>query len=265
MALLELVDEFQKEISELRKAVGIPPRGIQPDLEKYDGKTADTKAIDQAWEQGMRLGYFAPESDRVQKDRKRKPFELGVVHIGEKFRLPLNLYNRINSGVAWYALTNHIVVPEDNWEIETEFGDGKRSILHRWAAIKAYTPLDEKEAERAVKALNKSLAEILPTALSSPKKVKSTLERNLQEVAEMIGKQKRSGGGRTAYLLGSYLDVMKKRGTDKKELKRLEKLNPGSVTAREAFGERNRKLLERADRLAKRIFGYGIKRKNTGH
>lgn len=214
MGLLELVPEFQKEVHEVRRAFAIPPNGYITDHEKNS----------------LRHDYDADDEARVNRDADRKlkqlaatDFERKVFKIGEKFGLPLNLYNDSICGISWYILRNRIIVPAENWVIETEPIDPGRPIKMRWATIRAYAPLDKQEATSAIQALNKKLREYQPEPLSGKKRIKGSPEARWNEVSLLLEEAAEKGS--------DYLPQT----------------------------DRQRQLLERADTLARDIFGYGIK------
>ena len=236
MLLLEMVPEFQKDIAELRQHFGIPRSGYRYDNvddlpENRARKTREQlrQTVDKKVE--TIGGYFMPP----RTDAENMSFEIDpeslkgwAYKIGEKFCLPYNLYNSAFWGVGHYALWNEILLLPRNWELLNDPRDGNRSLMVRWVAIRAYAPLDEDESREAIATLNSTLRQNFPVALGKQRRVHSTDEDNLAYVAQII-EQRKNGV--------------------------------------KSFSDGSRKKLERANGLARALFGYSLKsrrHKKTG-
>lgn len=228
--LLTAVPEFQKDVADLRKRFRIPPRGYITDHEKnpryeYDRKDqerADRDADKKLDELGTFYSRpFSPEFDAART--KNKPFEAEIRRIGEKFRLPYNLYSDSICGLAWYVVRGLITVVERNWDLDTDIRHDERALPVRWAVIRAYLPLDEMEATEAINELNTALRDALPAALGKRRRLKEDPAKYLDQIALMLEQEDLPAGDRI----------------------------PKS--------DRERALLKRADQLAMELFGYGLR------
>lgn len=178
MILLELVLEFQKEVSKVRAQFGIPLQGMITDHEKnalrYEYNEAEEYKINREADKKLSsLGEFFTYPLAFGTEPEEKPFQKEIIRIGEKFGLPYNLYSGSMYGVSWYILRNRISVPESNWNLETD-------LDNRWVGIRAYSALDKKEAEEAIAELNRELSK------GKRRRMKTDTERNLFEVVELI-------------------------------------------------------------------------------
>ena len=142
--------------------------------------------------------------------------------------MPYNLYGNSSYGISWYVLRNRISVQDQNWIIDTDLIDESRAMPMRWAAIRAFLPLDEDEAKEAVAELNKTLREQMPKGVVKPRRIYESTELHLCEVVEMLNTEKEVAGDRIAQT------------------------------------NRETKLLEGADDLAIDLFGYSIRPDSNG-
>ena len=186
-------------------------------------------------------------------------FIFEINRIGEKFRLPHNLYNSSFFGVGHYALANHWLLPPQNWELQTDIKDNERELPIRWVAIRAYGPLDGEEAKAAILALNNALKRCLPEAHVAERRVHDNGEKRLAEVAKMLERKANKGKGCKQYTPGSYLDIVSKKPTiTPKKLRQLERVHPGGIAHASRASDQERKMRERFDTLAVDLFGYGL-------
>jgi len=264
MLLLQMVPEFQREIAKLRKKFDIPIGGYQSyyeeDFTEKEMRAAIKKTDDQLHNKLKQLGYFMPTPiGFVEKQTEPESFEHGVIQIGEKFRLPYNLYNGYERGVAWYALQGRILVPPQNWEAQNDPLHQDRPLPIRWAAIRAYAPLDKKEAGEAIATLNQMLRKNMPKKLVAEKRLHDNDERRLAEVAKMLERHQLKGKGRTRYVAGTYLDIARKsKGATEKKMRTLERQNPHDLVRATPMSDRERKMRERFNDLAIELFGFGL-------
>lgn len=227
--LLEMVPEFRKDVANLRAKHGIPIRGYITDYERspyrheYD-RAAEERSNKDAIEKIKALGHFL---DTAHTAPLRKPhaemrlFQKDIFKIGEKFRLAYNLYHSSNYGLAWLIVRNRVAVPERNWEIEADLIYQDRPLPLRHASIRAYMPLDDAESSEAIAELNNVLRGHLPKQLGENRRMHKRSEKQLSQVESLL---------ETTYGQDDWV--------------------PKS--------DRERKQLERADALARELFGYGI-------
>lgn len=234
MALLMLVLEFQQEVREARKRFKIPPRGYITDYDRnaslhpYDQKDAE-RANRDSDAKLKQLGFFM-EWSLALRDSAPTPseFQREVIRIGEKFRLPYNFYKDSSYGIAWYIIRGLAAFPEQNWEIDTDLYISDRALPIHWAVIRAYSPLDDVEAKKAIHELNETLKRGIPKALAKERRIKRGSEKRLDEINELL-----------------EIDLTLERGD------------------RVPKNDRQRTMLKRANELAKDLFGYGILVSNT--
>lgn len=228
LIVLEQVPEFQKEVQAIRKRFGIPERGFITDYERnphhfeYDPHE-ESRVTHEADSKRDSLGLFTIRPLALG-EKPMSDFRREIIRIGEKFRLPFNLYADSLYGLTWYVLRNRISVPAQNWNIDNDLVISNRTLPMRWAVIRAYQPLDDAEAKEAITELNKTLREHLPMALGKSRRMKADTERHLFEVVELLTSEK-----------------------------------PERAGDRVAASGQKRALLKRANKLAKELFGYGIK------
>lgn len=190
--LLELVPEFQKDVTELRIKYSIPSQGFVTDDEKskigYDNYDldAESKANVLADENLKKLGDFHRNSLPNTPEPKKKEFQIDIEKLGDKFRLPYYFYHSSLYGLAWYVLRNRVAMPDRRWEIIHDPIDESRNVKVRYAMLRVYQPLTEDEAEEAFATLNNTLKELQPESFSTQHRIHSSTERNLAKVSRMI-------------------------------------------------------------------------------
>lgn len=226
--LLEMVPEFKRDIANIRAKFGIPLRGYITDHEKsphryeYD-RTEEDRANREADAKLKTLGdFFDGANSFTKRGREMKEFQREVYRLGDKFRLPYNFYHSSIYGLPWLIVRNRLFAPERNWEIETDLIQNDRALPLRWASIRAYMPLDDTEAKEAVEELNQTLRGNLPKPLIEERRMNKQSER----------------------LLGQVEGLLERAHGDDDWIPK---------------SDRERKLLERADVLARDLFGYGIR------
>jgi hypothetical protein len=268
LRLLKLVPEFQRDVAKLRNQLGIAP--------KTDGYASGHDYIGEsmAWLSEHNVPTFRDLAlIPASKEALAHPFHAGVIALGEKFRLPYNFYNDTLHGIALYVLTNRIIAPSSNWEIDSDRPNASRKP--RWVGIRVYAPLTAGEATVAFETLTKIYPSLIGYHESANRHARIELEDNLPIVEEMI--QRHGSPKRRKKYIG-YLAYAEKQGELNSDSKRrkLEKTHPSDVivdydklTSKE-IGKRRRKsadvarkALERLDKSAIKIFGYGLKDTDT--
>ena len=200
------------------------------------------------------------------------PFNQGVIAIGEKFRLPYNLYNDWMYGIAFYVLTNRIRVPNVNWELDSDKPKGSRKP--RWVGIRIYAPLNADEIKGASRSLKQVYPGLIGYYAAADRHARIELEDNLPIVEGLL---KRHGTPKRVKQYLGYLAIIAKQGfRSAAEKRKLEKIHAKCIklgfdmpTSREIArrmaktGEVARNALVRLNKTAIKMFGYGFKNTDT--
>lgn len=258
--LLVMIPEFQRDITSLRKQFGIPSTGFDTDVaaRKKIGQNSQVKNDELGFFHVMPLAHGFGEPNP-------NPFQVEVIRIGEKFKLPYNFYYSAVLGVAWYAVRGIIALMERNWLIEYDTHTPKR-----WVGIRAFSHMDKRQIRRAVSEMNKEIMNHMPEPLSADVRTRTNIENDLVIISEMIDRTEQPRK-KKIYVKGNYLDIIKKQSIhlSSKKMRELEVLNKNSVKKGYTVktwkqigkkrGEAIKAVKKRLDPLAKKLFGYGLK------
>lgn len=264
MRLLVLVPEFQKDVRSVRKEkeFGIPENGFQSDEE-----------LDR-WFQERGLLFHGMKPSWFYKKPPINPFKDRVKEIGEKFNLPYHFYYSALYGVGYYILTDYIKIPANNWEIDVDLQkDGSKP---RWVLIRAYAPLSNKEIGEATTELRKEQHLLMKGHVTRNTRVHGQFERDLKNIGAWSSERGRPAEIRQSKQNGYLAELMASGKYSKFQLKEwskaweeerleIEETVPSRITSMEIAGGNKkesatlRQAKKRLHKLAKELFGYGLK------
>lgn len=248
-------DKFVKDIA----AVGHPKQGflVDDDMDKFYDFEAD----------------FNKKLDGIYSRLPHYQFKKRIKNLLLKCRLPVNFYRYLTD----YIVTGRIAAPDKNWDIQFNQKGHKGYSTH--ISLDVFARLDEKELSKAIVALKTSIFNFLPPQANIPIRVRKHLERDLKIVEGLKIKRREHPVRKKLYEAGGYLSHLEKSGgITPKNRYVMEKMHKNSVTigynqptsktiGKEAGLKKDatRKVLERADKFAKRLFGVGFDKDTKGN
>jgi hypothetical protein len=145
--LLITVNEFKKDVRITRLFFKIPESGFSTqDALKFISKGRYFDSENQSLDPADAVTSFNPDP---------KTFKGKIYQLGLKYKLPLNFYNTIGTGVPYYVLANTLVPPSKSWEVNFAEADFTDSQLIQVRIFNRLSDADFEEIKNKVKFLQK--------------------------------------------------------------------------------------------------------------
>jgi len=281
LKLLSHVPEFKKDVSEIRRKMGINENGFEwnksemwewatkKDIEYYQG--VEQVGDDDEWWSSF-VSITPVEDKEVRKHFPSNTFEKKMFNLGTKYKLPFNFYAFPSMGLPRFILSGEIEAPRQNYY--TSFHEAGDETI--WTSLTAYAPLSAKELKEAMNELKDNNMDVLSTVMKgvdvlARKRYRNNMQRDLillNEQSVRFGKPKLIKHIKQ----GSYLDFLSKDKTvSNKTTRRFERLNKKDViveydkpTSKQigrklgVSGDATRQAKRRLNLFAKELFGYGL-------
>lgn len=259
--LLLMQPKLQSEVKSIRSEFGIPPNGFESE-EKLN-----------EWQQNTENKPYIEIIPYELKARSQNPFKERLDRLGEAFNLPFHFYHSSEFGLPCYVLTDKLIVPKNNWDIDLDVRAPHE--YPRWVGIRAYAPLSEIEIREAVKQLKIDQQEELSKGVMVSTRVRKQFERDLKLIGAWPSERGRPARIKR-FKQGSFLAKLGKSGKySKQQLKEWARAQKdegsniyevvsskttsrtaarGNKKASDAFRQAKRRL----NKLAKQLFGYDL-------